>query len=59
MLPYLKNEKRPLLLGGVAELIPIYREANQYNHLIEEHFIKGNCDETPTSELYEKASVEW
>ena len=52
----LKNEKRPLLLGGVTELIPIYVEANQYNHLIEDVYVKGNSDDTPTNELFEQAS---
>ena len=51
----LKNEKRPLLLAGVTELIPIYREANQYNHLIEDRYVSGNVDEMATADLYQKA----
>lgn len=53
----LKNETRPLLLAGVTELIPIYREANQYNHLIEDKYVSGNVDEMATTELYEKAQT--
>lgn len=51
----LKNDTRPLLLAGVDELIPIYRAANGYNHLVEEVHIAGNVDNMTATELREKA----
>ncbi|MBE9170603.1 hypothetical protein IQ238_24830 [Pleurocapsales cyanobacterium LEGE 06147] len=33
---YLKNKQAPLVLVGVEYLFPIYKEANTYEHLIEE-----------------------
>ena len=53
---FLKNELRPLLLGGVDELIPIYHKANQYEHLITEVHISGNLSEVPTNELHQQAT---
>ncbi|OAV44354.1 hypothetical protein [Lewinella sp. 4G2] len=53
----LKNEKRPLLLAGVTEIVAIYRQANQYNHLIEDRYISGNVNDVPTQELFEQATV--
>ncbi len=35
ILEYLKNETSPLILAGVDFLIPIYKEANSYAHLID------------------------
>ncbi|NJC25538.1 baeRF7 domain-containing protein [Neolewinella antarctica] len=52
----LKNETRPLLLAGVTELIPIYREANQYTHLIEDRYVSGNVDQEATTDLHKKAA---
>ena len=53
---FLKNETRPLLLGGVDELIPVYQEANQYEHLITDVHISGNLGDVPTNELHQKAT---
>ena len=51
----LKNDRRPLLLAGVEELIPIYRQANDYHHLIEDKYVRGNVDEKPAAELHRMA----
>ena len=51
----LRNETRPLLLAGVRELIPIYHEANGYEHLVTEVYVEGNVDYNKPAELHEKA----
>lgn len=53
----LKNDTRPLLLAGVEELIPIYREANGYNYLIESCYVGGNVEEDGLNELHAKAKA--
>lgn len=50
----LSSEQSPLVLAGVNYLIPIYREANQYPHLVET-FIEGNPDELSAEKLHELA----
>jgi hypothetical protein len=44
----------PLLLAGVDYLLPIYREANTYAHLLDEE-ITGNPDESPAHEIHAEA----
>ncbi len=51
---FLRNERAPLLLAGVKYLLPIYREANSYPHLMEES-IKGNVEDLNTTELHKRA----
>lgn len=51
----LRNETRPLLLAGVQELIPVYHEANGYNHLVTDRFVAGNVDYDKANELHSKA----
>jgi hypothetical protein len=46
----LHGERVPLVLAGVDYLLPIYREANGYPHLLEEG-ISGNPDELKAEEL--------
>ncbi|MBB4078395.1 hypothetical protein GGR28_001008 [Lewinella aquimaris] len=52
---YLCDDKAPLLLGGVEELIPIYQEANTYAHLYRDGFVAGNLEETNIAMIHERA----
>ncbi|MCP9235621.1 hypothetical protein [Lewinella sp. JB7] len=52
---YLCDEKAPLVLGGVEELIPIYQEANSYAHLYKDGFVAGNLEEESIGMIHEKA----
>jgi hypothetical protein len=51
----LKNEKSPLVLAGVEQSVPIYREANKYQHLYEQH-LQIDADHTEPNELFDKAN---
>jgi len=50
----LQGEQAPLVLAGVDYLLPIYREANTYPHLVDEG-IEGNPEELGAEELHEQA----
>jgi hypothetical protein len=50
----LKEEQAPMVLAGVEYLLPIYREANSYNYLME-HGIPGNPDHAATEDLRDQA----
>ncbi len=50
----LRNQTAPLMLAGVEYLLPLYREANAYQHLIEEA-ISGNQEILSAQELHERA----
>lgn len=50
----LRNKKAPLVLAGVEYLFPIYREANTYQHLLEEG-ITGNPENVKPEELHAQA----
>lgn len=52
--PFLHNEIAPLILAGVEYLLPIYKEANTYNHLLEEG-IEGNREDWNAEELHQQA----
>lgn len=45
----------PLLLAGVGEHLPIYREVNTYRHLQKHDIVAGNPDRLKPSALQEKA----
>lgn len=47
----LRNRHEPLLFAGVEYLYPIYRKANTYPHLADEH-VSGNPDELSGAELH-------
>ncbi len=51
---YLHNKRAPLVLAGVEHLFPGYREANSYQHLVEEG-IAGNPELLKPEELQAKA----
>ncbi|HEY4389319.1 MAG TPA: hypothetical protein VGN34_33155 [Ktedonobacteraceae bacterium] len=50
----LHNETIPLILAGVAYLLPIYRDANTYPHLLT-HAIEGNPDRLSPEALRDSA----
>ncbi|ARV62136.1 hypothetical protein BZZ01_29020 [Nostocales cyanobacterium HT-58-2] len=50
----LREKTAPLVLAGVEYLMPLYREANTYQHLIEEG-ITGNQEILSAQELHERA----
>jgi Bacterial archaeo-eukaryotic release factor family 7 len=50
----LREEKVPLVLAGVDYLLPLYREANTYQHLMEEG-ITGNQKIDSLQELHDQA----
>lgn len=51
LLTLLANEQSPLVLVGVDYLLPIYREANAYPHLLPEG-VTGNPEELSPQELH-------
>ncbi|MEA5601450.1 hypothetical protein [Nostoc sp. UHCC 0252] len=50
----LKLQKAPLVLAGVEYLLPVYRQANTYQHLMDEA-IAGNPEILSAQELHEQA----
>lgn len=50
----LRDERAPLILAGVEYLFSLYREANTYQHLLEEG-IAGNPEEVSAEELHRRA----
>lgn len=52
---YIRDEEVPLVLAGVSEYLPLYREENSYRHLIEDEIIAGNPESIDIQELHEKA----
>lgn len=49
------DEEAPLLLAGVDRLIPIYREASNYKHIVADKHIGGNVEKDDPALLHEKA----
>src|SRR5207253_2352933 len=47
-------EHAPLVLAGTAYLLPIYRQANSYAHVLAEA-IEGNPDRLSARELHDRA----
>jgi hypothetical protein len=52
--PLLKDEQAPLILASVDYLLPLYKEANTYSHLMNE-VISGNPESLSAEELHEQA----
>lgn len=50
----LRNQQAPLVLAGVEYLMPVYRQANKYQHLMEEG-ITGNVKIESAKELHDQA----
>lgn len=52
----LRNQKAPLVMAGVEYLMPIYREANTYQHLVDDDGIHTeNVQVVKPEELHQKA----
>jgi hypothetical protein len=50
----LRSQKAPLVIAGVDYLLPLYRQANSYQHLMEEG-ITGNPEILSAKELHDQA----
>jgi hypothetical protein len=50
----LKDEQAPLVLAGVGYLLPVYKEANTYPHLVDQG-IEGNPERLSAEELHKYA----
>ena len=50
----LQEEKTPLILAGVEYLLPIYKEVNSYNNLLEKGVL-GNPENVAASDLHDSA----
>lgn len=51
---FFREERTPLVFAGVDYLFPIFKEACDYNRLIQEH-VTGNPDELSAADLQQKA----
>lgn len=52
---YIGGENVPLLLAGVSEYLPVYRELNSYSHLVEDDLVAGNPESLRMDRLHERA----
>lgn len=52
---YISGEDVPLVLAGVSEYLPLYREVNSYPHLIEDELVPGNPESLDVEELHKSA----
>ena len=52
---YIGDEEVPLILAGVSEYLPLYREINSYPHLIDDEIVAGNPESLSAKTLHEKA----
>jgi hypothetical protein len=52
---YIGGEDVPLVLAGVSEYLPLYRDVNSYPHLIEDEIAAGNPEAVNVDGLHEKA----
>ncbi len=51
----LREEDAPLVLAGVEAYLPLYRDVNTYDHLIDDVIVAGSPDHKQARELHEKA----
>jgi hypothetical protein len=54
LMDFLANEDAPLVLAGVDFLLPLYRQASKYEHIMDET-ITGNPEHMKPAELHKKA----
>lgn len=54
LMKILHDERQPLVLASLDYLVPIYREANNYNHLMDTH-LSGNPEDDDLMTLHDKA----
>jgi len=52
---FIGEEAVPLVLAGVSEYLPLYREVNSYAHLIEDEIVAGNPASFNVKDIHEKA----
>lgn len=52
---YISGEEVPLVLAGVSEYLPLYRDVNSYPQLIEDDLVAGNPESLDIKELHRKA----
>jgi len=52
---HLNGEEVPLVLAGVSEYLPMYREANSYPSLIDDDIVPGNPESLGPDTLHEKS----
>lgn len=52
---YISGEEVPLLLAGVSEYLPLFRDVNTYTHLIEDEIGARNPESLDLDALHEKA----
>jgi hypothetical protein len=50
----IREDKAPLVLAGVEYLLPLYRRASGYKHILDEVII-GNQEGTPDADLHKRA----
>lgn len=51
----LQDDTAPLLLAGVEYYLPLYRDANSYQHMIEDEIVGGNPEHLNLKDLHSKA----
>jgi hypothetical protein len=52
---YLGGEEVPLVLAGVSEYLPLYREVNTYPNLIDDEIVAGNPESIDVRSLHDRA----
>jgi hypothetical protein len=50
----MNGSRAPLILAGVEYLLPLYRQASGYKHILDEA-ITGNQEDTPDADLHKRA----
>lgn len=52
---YIGEEDVPLVLAGVSEYLPLFKEVNSYPHLVSDEIVGGNPEQLDIQELHAKA----
>jgi len=52
---YIAEEDVPLVLAGVSEYLPLYRDVNSYPHLIDDEIVAGNPESLNAQKLHQEA----
>lgn len=52
---YIGDEEVPLVLAGVSEYLPLYKQVNSYPHLVEDKIVSGNPERLEVNELHRRA----
>lgn len=51
----LRDDNAPMVLAGVSYYLPIYREINSYEHLVEHDLVSGNWEHLSNKEMHDRA----